>query len=121
MELLGVYKGAYVSAPSAATKLDVEAIFAGCSAVDSVADILLEYADNFDSQALKLDKNALAIDDETVENVALEYYNYLISAGSNIKSSTQNIREVAAAQYNKIQGQLNEEAKRQDLAAGNSR
>ena len=119
MELLGVYKGAYVSAPSAATKLDVEAIFAGCSAVDSVADILLEYADNFDSQTLKLDKNALAIDDGTVENVALEYYNYLISAGT--KTSTQNIREVAAAQYNKIQGQLNEEAKRQDLAAGNSR
>lgn len=121
MELVGVYKGAFVSAPSASTKLDIETIFAACNSIDSVAENILNYADLFDKQALKLDENVLSVDGMTIEGVAAEYLAYFSNTYSGIKVSTQNIREIAAAQYNKIQNELNEEAKRQDLAAGNSK
>ena len=121
MELVGVYKGAFVSAQSASIKLDIEAIFSACNSIDGIAENLLEYADSFDEQVLKLDSDALSVDGQTIDGVASDYSLYFSNTYSGIKTSTQNIREVAAAQYNKIQNELNEEARRQDLAAGNSK
>ncbi len=121
MELVGVYKGSFVRAQSASTKLDIDAIFAACNSIDSVAENILDYADSFDEQVVKLDENVLSVDGQTIEGVAADYSAYFSNTYSGIKASTQNIREIAASQYNKIQNELNEEAKRQDLAAGNSK
>ena len=70
---------------------------------------------------VKLDKDTFFIVVETMHGVNMDYYIYFSNVYSNIKESTQNIRNVALSQYNKIQNELNETAKKQDLAAGNSK
>ena len=101
--------------------MDIDAIIAGCNAIDNVAETIMYYADDFSRQSSKLDKDTFSIDGETMHGVNMDYYIYFSNVYSNIKESTQNIRNVALSQYNKIQNELNETAKKQDLAAGNSK
>ena len=114
MGLLEPYRGTYCSASSASEKIDVQAILAGCDAVDAEANHISEYAGNLSDYSSQLDANALSVDGKTMISTANEYWENINNVESEIINTTAYIREAAEAVYNQIQEQMNQEAHARD-------
>jgi len=114
MGLLEPYRGTYCSASSASEKIDVQAILAGCDAVDAEANHISEYAGNLSDYSSQLDANALSVDGKTMISTANEYWENINNVESEIINTTAYIREAAEAVYNQIQEQMNQEAHAKD-------
>lgn len=110
MGLLQPYRGTYCSASSAKDKIDVDAIIAGCDAVDAEANHISEYANSLSDYSSRLDVNALSVDGKTMIGTANECCENINSVEAEIINTTSQIREAAEAVYNQIQDQLNNEA-----------
>ena len=67
MGLMRQYVGKYVTATSASTKIDATAIIKGCNAVDNDANEISRLANLFKSEAARIDKTSLSIDNKTME------------------------------------------------------
>ncbi len=119
MDILQPYKGTYVSADSASSKLDLEGILSGCDAVDSEASNLNDICNSFNSEGSNINEKALSFDGEGVEGILEEFGTASSSVVNNILETTQAIREAAVAAYNKIQDELNREAMARDQEAAN--
>lgn len=117
MGLLEPYVGKYVTATSASTKLDAQAVIEGCDAVDAEAANILKYSNEISSNASKIDAEALSVDGVTIQEPVSKYCEYISSIKSNIETSTNNIRSAVELQYNKIQEEFNEIARQQDAQA----
>ena len=116
MGLMRQYVGKYVTATSASTKIDATAIIKGCNAVNNDANEISRLTNLFKSEAARIDKTSLSIDNKTREENVDE-----CSAGKEerrkaILDATDYIRQVTEDIYNQIQSQYNENAKERDRA-----
>lgn len=66
MKILQPYIGRFVSAKSASSKLDDEAIVAGCNGVDSEVSGISNVVSKIDSEGNTVDSSALSVDDVTI-------------------------------------------------------
>ena len=114
MGLLQAYHGTYCSAESASSKIDAEAIIAGCNAVDSEAAHITEYANLLSQSGSNLSERVLSANGVTMEGKVDEYCTDIKSVETYILNSTAQIREAAEAVYNQIQDQMNQEAYAKD-------
>ncbi len=122
--MLGQYIGVYVSAPSAATKIDAAGIIAGCDAVDAEVANLNNLCSEFNRCASSITPKALSFDGMTVGPIIENYATASSGVSSGILGTTAGIRAKAIEVYNKIQEELNAEAKSKDeaaIAAANNR
>ena len=114
MGLLSAYRGTYCSAESASSKIDAEAIIAGCNAVDAEAAHISEYSNLLSQSGSNLTERVLSANGVTMEGKVDEYCTNIKSVESYILNSTAQIREAAEAVYNQIQDQMNQEAHAKD-------
>ena len=121
MGILQPYHGTYCSADSASSKLDIDAILAGCNAVDEEANHISEYASSLTDISSQLDVNALSVNSKTISGTVQEYCDGINNVETEIMGATSQIREVAEAQYNQIQEQMNQEAYLRDQEEYNRR
>ena len=119
--LLEPYRGRYVSAESASTKLDVNAIISGCSQVDSEASSIGDVSTSLNSAASDLTPNIFSINGASLGANVGEYCQSIMDVQSSIMSATAQIRSEAIAAYNEIQSQLNQEAQSRDQYEMNRR
>ena len=108
------YKGRYVSAASASTKLDLAAIMAGCSAVESEAGNINTISTGLHNAASSLSPGVFSIDGVSVASNVDDCCESIMSVQSSIIGSLGQIRSASIAAYNKIQTQLNSEAQARD-------
>ena len=114
MNLLQPYVGKYVTATSASTKIDVDAILAGCDAVDSEASQISTVNSEISDIGSSITENALSVDGMTVSNTVNECCTGISGVQSMITNTTASIREAAVSVYNQFQEQFNEEARIRD-------
>lgn len=116
MGLMRQYVGKYVTATSASTKIDATAIIKGCNAVDNDANEISRLANLFKSEAARIDKTSLSIDNKTMEENVYECSAGIEERRKAILDATDYIRQVTEDIYNQIQSQYNENAKARDRA-----
>lgn len=116
MGLMRQYVGKYVTATSASTKIDATAIIKGCNAVDNDANEISRLANLFKSEAARIDKTSLSIDNKTMEENVDECSAGIEERRKAILDATDYIRQVTEDIYNQIQSQYNENAKARDRA-----
>ena len=116
MGLMRQYVGKYVTATSASTKIDATAIIKGCNAVDNDANEISRLANLFKSEAARIDKTSLSIDNKTMEENVDECSAGIEERRKTILDATDYIRQVTEDIYNQIQSQYNENAKERDTA-----
>lgn len=116
MGLMRQYVGKYVTATSASTKIDATAIIKGCNAVDNDANEISRLANLFKSEAARIDKTSLSIDNKTMEENVDECSAGIEERRKAILDATDYIRQVTVDIYNQIQSQYNENAKARDRA-----
>lgn len=116
MELIQPYRGTYVSAKSASKDLDVESILKGCDAVEEEAKGIGESANKLSSAASPMDEKALFLDSTTVLPMVGEYCEQIHMVEIGIVDIVDQVRELVVDHYNRIQEDLNQEAKTADTA-----
>ena len=116
MGLMRQYVGKYVTATSASTKIDATAIIKGCNAVDNDENEISRLANLFKSEAARIDKTSLSIDNKTMEENVDECSAGIEERRKAILDATDYIRQVTEDIYNQIQSQYNENAKERDRA-----
>ena len=116
MGLMRQYVGKYVTATSASTKIDATAIIKVCNAVDNDANEITRLANLFKSEAARIDKTSLSIDNKTMEENVDECSAGIEERRKAILDATDYIRQVTEDIYNQIQSQYNENAKERDRA-----
>ena len=116
MGLMRQYVGKYVTATSASTKIDSTARIKGCNAVDNDANEISRLANLFKSEAARIDKTSLSIDNKTMEENVDECSAGIEERRKAILDATDYIRQVTEDIYNQIQSQYNENAKERDRA-----
>lgn len=116
MGLMRQYVGKYVTATSASTKIDATAIIKGCNAVDNDANEISRLANLFKSEAARINKTSLSIDNKTMEENVDECSAGIEERRKAILDATDYIRQVTEDIYNQIQSQYNENAKARDRA-----
>ena len=108
------YHGTYASARSASEVLDLDAILAGCDAVDEKAQKITEYTNNIQASTSVLDQKNFSINKETPQQEITDTCTGIEDVQSSITETTSAIREAAEAAYNEIQAQFNYEAEQKD-------
>ncbi len=121
MGVLQPYRGTYVSADSASSKLDLPAILAGCDAVDEEASQIDTYTRDLSNVAADLDVDTLSANGKTMQGPIGDCCDGISDIESNITGTTAQIRAAAENAYNQIQEQLNYEAKVRDRNEWNRR
>ena len=114
--LVQAYRGRYYNASSASTKLDINSILAGCSAVETEANNIDEISNSINNSASYLTREVFSINGETVSKDIDEACTEIISVQSSIMDAVAQIRINAINAYNSIQTQLNNEAQSLDQA-----
>lgn len=117
MQILLPYTGKFISAKSASTKLDVDAIIDGCNAVASEISSITSIATKIEREGNTMDSKALSVDDVTVEKSLANCCDEVRNVKSNILDTTEKIKEAAVSIYNSLQEQLNAEAIQKDQLA----
>ena len=110
MNILMPYAGEYASAKSASEDIDIDAILAGCDAVDEEASKLSELSSEYFNTGNELNEEILSVDGATMHSTIEECCTSITSAQEGILGSTAQIRETAVAAYNSLQQKYNEQA-----------
>lgn len=112
--ILQPYRGIFVSAPSASTKLDLDQILAGCTSVENEASNIDELSNSVSSLTSNLGANIFSIDGKTVSPSSDKCCEEIIDIQKWIFDTTSQIRENAINAYNQLQTQLNNDAQNRD-------
>lgn len=115
MGLIQPYSGKYVTAKSASSEIDADAIIAGCDSVDSAISKMTSVLSNIYSEGSKITSDALSFDGVNISGVLDECYSNMSNGYNNVIQTTNQIREQAISIYNQLQEQYNQEAKTKDM------
>ena len=115
MGLIQPYSGKYVTAKSASSEIDADAIIAGCDSVDSAISKMTSVSSNIYSEGSKITSDALSFDGVNISGVLDECCSNMSNGYNNVIQTTNQIREQAISIYNQLQEQYNQEAKTKDM------